>query len=483
VTITNNYRGIVASKDSQDKFKIKFEVIPSQMEMRWELKDVRQYLDSKDEQINIDGKVLFEDMRKKYEHYCFYRSDVWYDVNVLWDLGTYLHQLFSHYPIKEEKGLKGTAKSKTMDISIQFTLNPTERMINPSEATLFRYTEELRPTKYIDEAERLFQKTKGGFLPDSRVELINASYSMKGCVPRQEKIGNRYVTKLYHTYSPTRIGSINGMYGATEDRCITQIHTKIPDNDTRGETEIIDDENDISWKKIRNRIYRWSLGNWKEVEKEYLNFNIQTNIKKRDLQLWKPLLVLAKLIDEEELLPKIIKFSERLSNQKKEDNISSDSQEYLYLDCMNDLLLGKIQNLADDKIYISEISHKLKQKYEHYFNENNFFPKNKTISNKLDKLGFQEYRLKDRMGSYYKLTKNLFDDIISPLTTDFSSHSSHSSHSSQTSVNNENKSDECVTNNDEYNNNKKLKCDDVTDNDESDGHKELNKEIKPEDFK
>jgi len=355
--ITSNNRGFVVSKWLKDNYKIQVGELPAEMKRRWELRDIDNYLHSGDI-IEIDPKILFEDMRKKYEHYCFYRSDEWYDVNVLWDLGTYFHQLFTHYPIKEERGLKGTAKSKTMDVSIQFSLNPTDKMINPSEATLFRLTEEIHPTKYIDEAERLFQRIRGELMPDSRVELINASYERNGKVPRQEKFGNKFKTVWYSVYSPTRIGSINGMYGATEDRCITQIHTKNPDKDKRGERDVESDDKDNSWKDIRNRIYRWSLGNWKEVETEYINFDIKTKLKKRDLQLWKPLLVLAKIIDEENLLPKIIKFSEEISKRKKQDNIPQGTLDWKYLDCINDLVTHKGY---DGKLFLE----KLKSIMEH----------------------------------------------------------------------------------------------------------------------
>ena len=92
-----------------------------------------------------------------------------------------------------------------MVVSSKITLNATEIMVDPSESTLFRETESLRPTKYIDEAEKLFTFTKKGVEHDQRIELINASYYKKGVVPRQEKIGSVFITKWYHAYTPARI--------------------------------------------------------------------------------------------------------------------------------------------------------------------------------------------------------------------------------------------------------------------------------------
>jgi len=287
-------------------------------------------------------------------------------------------------------------------------------------------------------------------------------------VPRQEKIGNKFITKWYHVYSPTQISSINGLYGATENRAITQIHTKAPDEDERGELDPEDDVNDESWKKIRNDCYRWVLDNWEEVYKNYIRFNINTKLRKRDLQLWKPLLILAKIIDKEKLLTKIINFAEKLSEQRKDDSISEGTLDYKYLNCVNELIIKG----DSGKIYLESIRFKFNELY----GQEEKPKSNKSISTHLDKLGFKELREKNRQGAYYELTKTIFDEIISPITNDFmkenEENSSQSSHSSQLPINNNKISDECVTN--VMNNNKKnpKKCDECDENDECDADSE-----------
>ena len=64
---------------------------------------------------------------------------------------------------------------------------------------------------------------------------------------------------------------------------------------------------------------------------------------------------------------------------------------------------------------------------------------NRNISTHLDKLGFQEFRNKDRHGSYFSMGLDIFNEIVSPICPDLSSPSSH------ISINSIKKSDDKVT--------------------------------------
>lgn len=440
VIITSDKRGLVVSKWMETEYKISYDCIPEEMPLRWELKDIDEYLHKDGKK--IDGLKLFQRIKNEYDYYNYYREKCWYNINTLWDMATYFHQLFASFPLKEERGLKETGKTKTMAVSNKITLNATEIMTNPSEATLFRLTEDLRPTKYIDEAESLFKFTPRGIEPDNRVELINSSFSRNGAVPRQEKLNGVYVTKWYHVYSPTRISSINGLYGATESRALTQIHTKAPDKEVKGER---DPENDINlpkWHEIRNECYLFALQNWKVVQEAYLS-DIPTKLKKRDLQLWKPLIALACVIDKEKLLPDILSFAEKMARQKKIDALAEGTFDYKVLDCLNKVILES----TSDRIYVNAIRNKFNDLYPTIKKNGDVEVKdvgfNKTISTKLDKIGFKEVKDKDDKGAYYQITKSIFDEIVSPITSDFSSNSSNSSEKEDK---NYNKNDDSMTN-------------------------------------
>jgi len=457
VLILSNNNMIEINSETEQRYKVKFNPIPNNLNLGWSLSSIKDYLNNKVPE--IEGDVLFKRVKFCYEKDLFFREKTWYNVHALWDMGTYFFMLFDNYPLFENRGITGTAKSKSMTVSSLISFNPTEIMINPSEATLFRETNEKRPTKYIDEAEKLFRydKMRNAVEPDSRAELINASYYKNGSVPRVEKILGRFVTMYYKCYSPTQISSIRGLYGATETRAITHIMTKAPDEDNRGETE--PDINDSIWQITKDDLHIFALQNWKKVDELYKNLNVETKLKKRDLQLWKPLLVLAKLINED-LLNEVKEFAERISEQRKQDFIPESSLDYKILESLKFFIDSNVE-----KIYIE----KLKNHFiiQHKGEVNPGF--NRTISSRLDNLGFKDLRDKDRDGAYFTISKEDFEVIIAPICPNLSSQSSQSSQSSYLPINNKNNDkicDEEVMNRDEKGS---KECDECDENDECDG--------------
>lgn len=428
--LTSNPKLIEPSPKTEDAYRVKFVAIPTVLKMRCDLKLIDDYRNRRAE--TPQGKEIFEAINSTYKKFLFFQNDLWYDVHTLWDIGTYFFILFNTYPIFELRGLSGTAKSKVMEVSRLHSLNPTEIMINPSEASLFRITHSNRPTKYIDEAEKLFQYISGTWQSSPVVELINGSYSRGSTVPRMEKVGNSYKMVYYFCYSPTMVGSIAGLRDATETRAITHIMTKAGDNDKRGELEVKDFENDQAYQINRNNLYLFALQNWQLIEQTYSELKIDT-LKKRDFQLWRPLLSIAKVLDND-LFDKVLKFAERLSRQKKQDFISEGTIDFKVMNIVSQRL-----EINETKIYMKDIARILNEGSQDKTAE-------KTISAHLDKLGFKDFRDKDMNGSYLQIDKNIFDIIVSPICPSLSFYSSYSSYNKEKE---EKKNDECMMNADE----------------------------------
>lgn len=459
VIITNKREIIEATKEVELKNKIKFRAIPTQLSLRWSLDSIKSYLEGDDSVPEPDPKEIFEKIKKKYEQNIFERDPVWHKINSLWDIGTYLYESFDAFPIREHRGLAGSGKTKKMRLSKNISFNSTEILINPSEATLFRETNDKKPTKYFDEAEKLFRYVKGNLEPDNRCELINSSYSKGAYVPRVEKIGNSFVVLYYDCYSPTQISSIKGLFGSTETRAITSVSTKNLDNDARGEKEINDADPD--WQIIRDSLYLFGLKYWKLVEENYKNNELyeNLNIKKRDLQLWKPLLAIAELIDHNIFLDVSV-FAGRLSTQRKEDTLPEDSFDYKILKIVREIIE------ASPIVRPKRVSEKFHQNYDgEKIGEKRF-------STRLDNLGFKDLREpKDREGVKYVISKDNFAIIVSPICPELVDYSSHSSHSSQSLINNKNdvmNHSNNVMNGDELNIEIEKVGDEYTENDEND---------------
>ena len=130
-------------------------------------------------------------------------------------------------------------------------------------------------------------------------------------------------------------------------------------------------------------------------------------LKKRDLQIWKPLLAIAELINHE-LFLEINLFAERISLQRREDFISEDSWDYRILKIVLEILES-----GEVIIRPKEIREKYKQEY---LEESEKSPHEKTIIKILDQVGFKELKKpRDHQGNYYLITKENFSIIVNPI--------------------------------------------------------------------
>lgn len=413
VIIGSDHKLYEINRTFTEKHKIRFGELPDSEEypLRWELENIKEWLDNKTPIIN--GEELYNQIMNFYKKYLYFSNDNWYKIHAIWDIGTYFFLLAKYYPIMELRGLKRTAKTKIMTLSRMFTFNSTEEMSNPTESTLFRETHSKRPTKYIDEAEKLFIKIKGRLEPDMRAELLNSGYKYTGSVPRQEKIGTKFRTINYNTYSPSMIGSINGLQGATEDRAIVHITVKNPPTDKRGNLE--PNPENKEYQAIRNKLYCFALQNWQEIQNSYQESDIKTKLSDRDLKIWELILVIAKRIDLQ-LYMEIKEFAEQLTQIKSIDNISEGSIE--------DRILTAVKTILDTSQ--EELTRVMLRGIREYF-EGEHKPSQKTISSHMDRMGFMEFKKHWREGNGYLLTKELFYNLYDNIMN-IASQSSHSSH-------------------------------------------------------
>lgn len=406
------------SKKFEEKHKIRFESECSDLNLRWSLPSIKEYL--KGDSKNIQGTELFLKIKNLYENYLYFHNSAWYSIHSLWDIGTYFFILFKAYPIFELRGLQGTAKTKIMSISNSITFNAcNEIMVNPSESTLFRETHSKRITKYIDEAEKLFTFVKGKLIADDRISFINQSYSCKGAVPRQEKIGNKFVTIYYKSYSPTMIGSINGLQGATENRSIIHITTKNPPEDKRGDKE--PETEAETFQEIRNQLYLFALQNWKMILEQYENLENDTKLKSRDFQIWKPLLAISKYLGTE-LYENTKKYAEKLTSVKEESVVESSKEHKILVE------VWKIINQEgyEGKVLVKDI-------WGNY-PDIDYKPSKATIGRCLNSFGFMENKVHTREGNGYEISKKLFENVILPIFPSFHSQHSHTEEKKENSV-------------------------------------------------
>jgi len=397
VLICSDGKHYPLGKKFEEAFKIRVEV-PSSYPDPWSLRSIEKYLRGEAE--TIDGKTLFKKLKELYQKYLYFQNDGWYSLHAIWDISTYFFLLFRYFPILELRGFQGTGKGKIMTLSRQITFNATDEMTNPSSSVLFRTTHELRPTTYIDEAENLFEfdKRTGKAQPDERAQMLNSGYKYTGRVPRSEKQGDKWVQRWFNSYSPKMIASINGLFGATEDRAIVHITTKAMQEDPRSRIE--PDEADPIFQEIRDELYIFALQNWDKIAETYQTMDIKGNLSNRDLAIWKPLLSVARVVDPE-LSDQLMQMAEDQAKIKSISNIHEGSTDYKLLEIVKDFV-----DLGKNPIYPKEILEKWGGEYR---------PSSKTICRILDGIGFRDQKARRKNGTCYSISYEMFRNVVIPI--------------------------------------------------------------------
>ncbi|MBN1385388.1 hypothetical protein JW968_00230 [Candidatus Woesearchaeota archaeon] len=397
------------TQDFERQQNVKFLDPPMEGFKPWSLQEIQNFITYqgvlRKQYKTLSPQDLFLKIRGKYEEYRFCQDERFNSLRALWDMGTYIYDIFDAYPYIENTGLKGTSKTKAMTISSFISFNGIV-FVNPTGATIFRFVERNRPTLYLDEAEKLFTRDKKGNLLNSEiVELCNSGWQKGGKVPRLEKRGEKFVSIMHDAYCPKQFASIKGLEGALQDRCITEIFIKSPEKDKRGDSWPTDKDPDF--KTIRDNLYPFALLHWKQVDAYYSSdqFGIKKEFKltNRDWQIWKPILCIAKLISKE-LYLEMGQFAEELTESKNITNdLSPDSWDYKILEVLSEKLDG-----VQDPIPIKTIE--IRGGIVLLDGEKK--PSQRYIASFLNKLGFKRYFKHFRDGNAYLLSEKTFFFIL-----------------------------------------------------------------------
>jgi len=347
-------------KDNDPEIKY----IPSKLvDGGWKPEHIYEFLDGKNQEVSF--KSVFERVKKEYEFYMDFPDERMYSVCALWVIGSYFHSFFNTYPYVFWNATKSSGKTKVLCLTEMMAFNA----INATSITassLFRLIQGNRCTILMDEAEKGPNERER---TDIRSMLLSG-YKRAGKVYRAEegkkKGAKNFKVMQYEIYGPKMMANIAGVEDVLESRCV-YFSLQRTMNVERGNREI--NELDPKWWDIRNELYLLLMGTYQEVLDIYCNLNISESLDEvsecsegtvrvtnheeptnssspiwltyptlnpqnttissnvyrllsnRDMELWKPILCLAKMIDET-LYVDILKFAIEKSKEKKIDELS-----------------------------------------------------------------------------------------------------------------------------------------------------------------
>lgn len=266
----------------------------------------------------------------------------------LWTLGTWFHKQFNNYPFLFINAMRGAGKTRLQNLIAHLVWNG-KFINNITEAVLFRTAK--NHTLVIDEIESILKKDKSALR-----ELLNSAYKKGASVERVKKVyskeGDEMKIEQFDLYAPVVMGNIAGMDEVLGDRCIPIILEKSGNLSKIKLMELFDSVEFINIKRtIREHlVYLVSVLSLQETLKEWNLYvsskytttyttlytlttqdtqlpiisekNVElfkkiddTEIDGRNLELFFPLILLARMLGED-ILEDVLKIAKAHTHQK-----------------------------------------------------------------------------------------------------------------------------------------------------------------------
>ena len=264
-----------------------------------------------------------------------------YTIVSLWILGTYLHKQFSSYPYLYFNAMKGSGKTRMLNIIANLSKNGN-LIGSLTEAVLFRTASER--SICIDEFESM--NAKGN---ENLKLLLNSAYKRGLKVSRMIKKKEEQALEEFEVYCPIVMANIWGMENVLSDRCISVILEK---SSRKEITRLIENfEYNTKFKVIiggmlritenMNDTLNYLVGvfdewnnfvkglKYNEKYKELFLKIDKENIEGRNLELFFPLFIIADMISVK-VLDEVLEISKKIIKDRKDQDRENNSDIKIY---------------------------------------------------------------------------------------------------------------------------------------------------------
>jgi len=320
---------ILCHKEELSKLRLQLRHSVVKLPNRWSLESVKAWLDNR---VRLDPCELYIAIKTVFETYIEFEDSRVYDFLTLWTIGTYFFHLFNAYPYLYIGGTKQSGKTKLLTL-LSLLCHNAIFSNNLSTASAFRLIQSGRCTLLMDETEKLVN-------PERELDFRNmlyAGYKKGALVYRTHK--DTLKPEPFEVYSPKALANIRGIEDVLEDRCITIILKRGKNLDIVNREIPLESE---VWQQIRDMLYVFYLSRFNEFSElsEQVNLLEEAGLKQRELELWKPILVLACFFD------KYLKESDKESSSLSKKTSSQSS------------LFNRILDFAKEKTMEKEVENR-----------------------------------------------------------------------------------------------------------------------------
>lgn len=366
------------------------------------------------EQMKIVLGEAYEEIVNILKNYIDIKKE-YYPLLSLWIIGTYFHKSFNTYPYLFVNAMKGSGKTRLLNLIKYLSWNG-ELLTSIREASLFRSAG--NNTICIDEFEGIMKKENAG-LREILNASYKKGIMIKRMKKKKTNKGSEWIVEEFEPYTPIVMANIWGVEEVLADRCITIILEKSQKSYLTKKVEDFENNNYINYTKnnldlIRKRCSLWCLCSlcrkkeYRDIYQEWNNyinilyinttltalttlttsitqdilgfqklkkanytqttpnlklesfFNkiIETKINGRNLELFMPLFIISRTIDEN-LFNKVLGISKEINKEKRAEELTESRDVMLinfisvYYDInvnfvdMNDLL-NRFRNYVHD---------------------------------------------------------------------------------------------------------------------------------------
>lgn len=376
----------------------------------WGKKAVERFCNN---ETNPEPLEIYSMVKNEIKRYVDFYDPRWYDFYTLWIIGSYFYTIFDAFPYVYVGGWKRTGKTKTLMLAKCMAFNGILSN-NMSSSSLFRLVQNARCTLLIDETERLDDPKRMATFRS----LLTEGYKRSGIVFRTERRGKseRHTPVPFEVYSPKILANIAGLDSVLEDRCIRLIMRR--SNNIKIINTVVKQESK-NWQKIRDNLFAFALTHYKDVRCDAEIPVEVEGVYARELELWRPMLVLARLfsmwgvkLEANEVAPLRQKcYTSTPLHQSKKDISLFDIIKHLAQD---EVRLRKAEEVTEARELIliqavvgivqSTSWYKLsdiRKAMESFYEDKQNWLNNQWISRALKRYGFKERRRVARGVQYY----------------------------------------------------------------------------------
>jgi hypothetical protein len=261
---------------------------------------------------NVTPFDVYEAVNKIYREFIELPNEKSYVLHTLWTVGTYFHHLFNTYSYLYVGGVKRSGKTKTLTVHYCLDLNAILSG-NMSVSSVYRTIQNQRASLLIDETEKLSNPKRA----EEFRNILLSGYKKGAKTYRVGKDANdRLETEEFELYSCKVLANISGLEDVLEDRCIVDFQKRsITKAILNREIDIVEPR----FSTVRGGLYTLFLTHWQEVAGIYADLSKCSELCElcellkcdptvlpegkeylagRELELWKPLLTIAKFFDD-----------------------------------------------------------------------------------------------------------------------------------------------------------------------------------------